>query len=148
MASARVADPERFVHESGNPLAFLSFRPVADGRIVPTDPLAEIATSSAAGVELVCGTNAEEWKLFALMSPAAQSEEHLRKRLTLLVNDPDGALAAYGAEHPDAGPGDLEGAMLTDLVFRIPAVRLVDAHAPTARPTSTCGPGAARPGAG
>jgi len=130
MSSGRIGDPERFVRTSGNPLAFLSFRPVADGRHVPVDPLAEIAAGASAGVELVCGTNAEEWKLFALMSPAAQNEEHLRKRLNLLVADADGALDAYRAEHPDATVAELESAFLTDLVFRIPATRLVEAHAP------------------
>ena len=128
MAGARIADPESVIKRTGNPLAFLSFRPVADGREVPVDPLAEIAAGSAAGVPLLVGTNSEEWKLFALMSPPPTDEAHLRERLALLVADPDAALECYRAAHPDASIAEIEGALLTDLIFRIPAVRLGDAQ--------------------
>jgi len=129
MAGARIADPEGVIQKHGNPLAFLSFRPVADGREVPADPVAAVAAGAAAGVPLIIGTNREEWKLFALMTPAATSDEMLTQRVGLVTDDPGTALEAYRQEHPDAGFGDLEGAVLTDVVFRIPAVRLADAQA-------------------
>lgn len=134
MAGARFADPEAFMHRAGNPLAFLSFRPVADGRDVPLHPLAEIAAGAAQGVSLLCGTTSEEWKLFAMMTPPAADEPGLRQRLAAVTPDPDATIAAYRLEHPEASLGDLEGAVLTDLVFRMPANRLIDAqrtHAPT-----------------
>jgi para-nitrobenzyl esterase len=132
MAAARVADPEAVIERSGNPLAFLSFRPVADGVELPVDPLAAIAAGSAAGVSLVVGTNREEWKLFALASPPPADEAALRQRAALVVSDPDAALAAYREELPGASVADLECALLTDLVFRIPAIRLIEAQAPHA----------------
>ena len=49
------------------------------------------------------------------------------------MTDPDAALEVYRAEQPGASIAELECALLTDLVFRIPAVRLADAqsaHAP------------------
>jgi len=132
MAASRVANPEAVIERTGSPLAFLSFRPVADGTDVPTDPLAAIAGGSAAGVPLLIGTNSEEWKLFAMMSPPPADDVALRQRTELLVSDPDAALEAYRAERSGATVAELECAMLTDLVFRIPAGRLADAQSPHA----------------
>jgi para-nitrobenzyl esterase len=126
---ARLSVPEDVIQRFGSPLAVLPFRPVADGDRVPADPLSAVAGGSAAGIPLVTGTNLEEWKLFALMSPPTETAEALRARLALLTDDPDGALAAYRAEHPEAPPSALEQAVLTDYVFRIPACALADAQA-------------------
>ena len=41
----------------------------------------------------------------------------------------EAALAAYRAAHPGAGPGELLAAVQSDWYFRIPALRLADAHA-------------------
>jgi para-nitrobenzyl esterase len=133
MAATRIADPEGVIERTGNPLAFLSFRPVADDREVPADPLDAVARGAASGVPLLIGTNSEEWKLFAMMSPAPADDAALRQRAALVVTDPDAALEVYRAEQPGASIAELECALLTDLVFRIPAVRLADAqsaHAP------------------
>ncbi len=132
MASERTADPEGVIERTGNPLAFLAFRPVADGTIVPEDPLAAIANGAAAEVPLLIGTNAEEWKLFAMMSPPPADEAALRQRAEVVVTDADAALEVYRAERAGATVADLECALLTDLVFRIPAARLAAAQAPHA----------------
>lgn len=132
MGAARIADPEEVIRRTGNPLAFLPFRPVADGHEVPLDPLAAIADGSAARVPLLVGTNSEEWNLFALMSPPATDEAQLRERLSLVITDPGAALDAYRAEHPDTDLRGLEGAILTDLIFRLPVAQLADAHSPHA----------------
>jgi para-nitrobenzyl esterase len=42
-------------------------------------------------------------------------------------------LSAYRAAHPGASPGELFSAIQTDWYWRIPAVRMADAHATTAR---------------
>jgi para-nitrobenzyl esterase len=133
MGMARLSVPEDVIQRLGSPLAVLPFRPVADGRSVPVDPLAEVARGSAAGVPLVIGTNLEEWKLFSLLLAPTETLEALLVRLALLTDDPEGALAAYRGEHPEAPPSALEQAVLTDYVFRIPACALADAqsaHAP------------------
>ena len=129
MAAARVANPEAVIERTGNPLAFLSFRPVADDVVLPADPLAAIAGGAASGVPLLIGTTAEEWKLFAMASPAPIDEAGLRTRFELVVSDADAALATYRQAHPTASVAELECALITDLVFRIPAVRLADAQA-------------------
>lgn len=129
ISARRIGDPEGVIRRTGNPLGFLAFRPVADGREVPADPVAAIAGGSAAGVPLIVGTNAEEWRLFALASTPPRDDAQLHSRLSLVVDDPDHLLALYRAEHPGLGTGGLEGAVLTDVVFRAPAGRLADAHA-------------------
>lgn len=134
ISAKRISDPEDIIRRTGNPLAFLAFRPVADGIEVPLVPLDAIRAGASAGIPLVCGTNAEEWRLFALMTASPTDETALRARFELISDDPDHLLTLYRAEHPGISPGELEGAALTDLVFRAPASRLSDAqatHAPT-----------------
>jgi len=134
MTAARSADPESYIRRAGSPLGFLSFRPVADGTFIPTDALSAIAEGSAPGVSLLIGTTSQEWRLFAMMTATAQSPDELHARFELLVTDTDEALRLYHEEYADAALSDVEGALLTDLVFRLPAVRLADvqsAHAPT-----------------
>ena len=126
--ASRMADPEAVIRSTGNPLAFLPFRPVADGVHLPADPLEAIARGAGAGVPLIVGTNLEEWKLFAMMSPPATDLDGLRSRLGLITEDVEGALAAYLAEHPGASPTELEVAAMTDVVFRVPAAQLADAQ--------------------
>jgi len=133
VSAARLADPDAIVRRTGSPVAFLAFTPVADGVVVPTDPEAAVAAGSAAGVPLLIGSNLEEWKLFALMAPAPVDDDALRRRFELVTTDVDGALDAYRADDGDRSAADVECALLTDVVFRIPAVRLADAqvaHAP------------------
>ncbi len=133
MNATRMANPEAAVRAHGNPLAFLAFRPVADGGEVPADPLAAIADGAAAGVGLVVGTTLEEWRLFALATPPAPDEAALEDRVGLLCDRPTEAIALYREEQPDATLADLECAVLTDVVFRVPASDLADAqsaHAP------------------
>jgi para-nitrobenzyl esterase len=128
MAIERMSDTEAVIARTGSPLGFLAFRPVRDGQVVPEDPLTAIEDGAATGVPLLIGTNAEEWKLFALMSPPPQTDEDLWRRLELVTDDLEGALAAYRDQMPEAVPADIEGAALTDVMFRMPAVRLADAQ--------------------
>lgn len=128
MSSARLADPESFIQRAGTPLGFLPFRPVADGTIVPADPLAAIANGAAAGVDLLCGTTSQEWRLFSLMVAGPSSEDDLKRRLSMLVTDPDAALAAYLPEYAEETFADVDGAVLTDMVFRAPTVHMADAQ--------------------
>lgn len=130
MNAARLADPEAVIGRTGNPISFLPFTPVADGVVVPSDPVGAVARGSAAGVELIAGTNLEEWKLFALMMPAQiADEDSLRRRVGLVTDDVAALLDAYRVDHPDATPAELESAVLTDVVFRIPTSQLLDAQA-------------------
>ena len=132
MSTARIGDPEAVLRRHRNPLAFLPFRPVADGSVLPSDPLAQVRSGQGAQVPLLIGTNLEEWNLFALMSPPSTERSAVLARLAHVHPDPESVVAAYESEHPDASIAELENAVFTDLVFRAPAVQLADAHRPHA----------------
>lgn len=102
--------------------------PVRDGSHLPSDPLSGIADGTAEGVDVIVGTNLDEWNLFALGSPGGLTEERLRRRFVRDGTfDPDDALHAYRSVLPDASPDEVWAAVMTDKVFRDPARRLLEA---------------------
>jgi len=117
--------------------AGLPFCPTVDGSTLPVAPLEAVRNGAAAGVDLLTGWNAEEMRLFAAMDPrmVAADDDRLRSVVSRLVpGDADAAIAAYrDTVGPDASPGEVLQAVLTDSVFRIPAIRLLEAQAPHAR---------------
>jgi para-nitrobenzyl esterase len=113
----------------------LPFRPVVDGGLLPRPPLDAVREGSAAGVPLVVGTTADEWNLFAVRDSLDDiGEERLRRRATHMLGAERGeeAIALYRAARPEAHNGALWCAILTDRVFRMPAIRLAEAHLPHA----------------
>lgn len=133
VGNERLGDPEEAVRRTGSTLAMLPTRPVADGGVVPVDPSAAIAEGSAAGVALLTGTTSEEWKLFSFARPAIQTNGELRERVALLSDNPDETIAAYQDELSGASVADIEVALLSDVVFRLPALEFAAAqraHAP------------------
>jgi para-nitrobenzyl esterase len=115
----------------------LTFQPVVDGTVLPAPAIEAVRGGSAAGVRLVTGTNADEWNLFHMRSrlTGALSVDQVRRRLGRLVGPDrvDDLLDAYRGARPHADPDDLLCAVMTDHVFRLPAVRLAEAqvaHAP------------------
>lgn len=129
IAAERWGNPEETLRTSGSPTAAIAFRPVADGMSIPIDPLAAVADGAASGVRVLAGHNDEEWRLFAMLMPSAADEEALRNRISLLHADVESVMAAYRIDHPDATPGQIESAILTDVLFRVPTAELLDAQA-------------------
>lgn len=122
----------------------MMWQPVVDGRTLPGPPIERIAAGAAAHVDVMAGTNADDWRLFlAITGELGQITTemltgpvsvHGFRALAAYGLPVDIALAAYRARYPDAGPGDLLAAVETDWWVRIPALRLADAHAgPTSR---------------
>ncbi|MDY7100277.1 MAG: carboxylesterase/lipase family protein [Actinomycetota bacterium] len=111
-------------------LGALPFQPVVDGVVVDRHPLEALRAGAAAGLPMLVGTNADEWKMFDLSSPTPASEESVRADLAraLGADRVDEALAAYREVHPDADHAGLRSAMMTDAVFRMPAVDLAEAR--------------------
>jgi para-nitrobenzyl esterase len=76
------------------------------------------------------GTTRDEWQLFNLALPKVPDDETIARRLDRMTDDAEAMLAAYRAARPDATSNELWCAVMTDRVFRIPAIRLAEAQAP------------------
>jgi para-nitrobenzyl esterase len=118
----------------------MPFHPVVDGDVVPAAPIDRIAAGAGAGVDVLVGTNSDDWRLFPVLSGAVDRvteevltgpvEVHGAQSLAAFGLPAGTALRVYRAASPGASPGDLLAAVLTDWWVRVPALRLADAHAP------------------
>jgi para-nitrobenzyl esterase len=114
----------------------MPWQPVIDGQVLPCAPLEAIAAGSARGVDVLVGTNVDDWRLWLVVSGALGqiTQEILTgpvhtfgyQSLAAYGLDPMTALAAYRARYPTAGPGELLAKVQTDWWMRIPAIRLAD----------------------
>jgi para-nitrobenzyl esterase len=128
LLEAQVTVVER---ETGAGGSGLPFTPVVDGVVLPEAPIDAIGKGQAAGVSVVVGTTRDEWKLFSMMDPSVASldEAGAVKRLGGLMADRSRAgevVAHYRTTQPDVSLSDLWTALATDVIFRIPAVRLAE----------------------
>lgn len=124
---------------AAEPLSGLPFQPVVDGVALPEHPLDAVAAGRVAA-DLVVGTTLEEARLFTLVDPrlADLDEARLSAWCDLAANGtgraPGEALAAYRRRLGEAPVRAVWDAVLTDRVFRIPAIRLAERQS-TYRPT-------------
>ncbi|MFE8976463.1 carboxylesterase/lipase family protein [Streptomyces cyaneofuscatus] len=137
-AAFAAVDPEALltaqteVTRGGNPLTGRnSFQLVVDGELLTQDPAEALRTgSAAAGVDLLLGTNTEEYRLWFVPGGLTERISRLKLRLALLkFKVPNATARTYRANRPDATPGELLGALATDLLLRVPLNRLADARA-------------------
>ncbi len=119
-------------------LSLLPFAPVVDGSVLPAAPLTAFAAGQGSGVPLLIGSNRDEARLFLvaaatidLIDDATLAAVAGAYRLT-----PD-QLAVYRANRPDASPGDILAAVISDWFFRIPPIRVAEARAAAAGGGST-----------
>ncbi len=119
-------DPQRW-----GPLALslLPFAPVVDGDVLPRHPLEAFAAGAAAGVRVLVGSNRDEARLF-LVAPGildAVDEPTLTLGSAAYGLPPEG-LERYRGNRPDASPGDLLAAVVSDWFFTVPAIRHAEAR--------------------
>lgn len=114
----------------------MPFRPVLDGAVLPSHPLAAVAAGEAAGVSLLTGTNRDEMKLFAMLDQTELDDDAVTARLSATGVDAgecDRVLELYRAARRSRGEAcdakDLWSAIETDRFFRAPAHRLASVHA-------------------
>ncbi|MER7851189.1 carboxylesterase family protein [Streptomyces bacillaris] len=135
-AALAAVDPEALlaaqtgVTSGGNPLTGRnSFQLVVDGELLDRDPAEALRAGAASGVDLLMGTNTEEYRLWFVPSGLTDRIGRLKLRLALLkFGVPNATARTYRANRPDATPGELLGALATDLLLRVPLNRLADAR--------------------
>lgn len=122
-------DPERWGGEVVT--SMLPWQPVVDGDVIPARPIDRIVAGAGAGIDLMVGTNTDEHRMFLVPDGAIEhiTEEALAGAVAAYGLPVEAALAAYRAAHRGASAGDLLAAIQTDWYWRIPAIRLADAHA-------------------
>ncbi|MEV5550704.1 carboxylesterase family protein [Streptomyces sp. NPDC052309] len=109
-------DPARWGEAAFN---MMPFEPVRPALVLP-GPDCE--------VELLIGSNAEEYRLFLVPTERLHtlSESTLHATTAAYGLDPAAALPVYRAARPGATPGELLSAVATDWFYRIPAIRLAE----------------------
>jgi para-nitrobenzyl esterase len=108
----------------------MAFIPVVDGDTLPTHPMAAIAGGATAGVPLLTGTTTDEHRLFLVPTGiAANTVDEAVDAITARLGAPAGLADVYRANRPDATPGDVLAALLTDAFFRNPAFAVAAARA-------------------
>jgi para-nitrobenzyl esterase len=122
-------DPERWGREvtvNGMP-----WQPVIDGEVVPARPIDRIVAGAGAGIDLMTGSTLDEFNFFLAPTGAIDqvTAEALAGPIAAYGLPAEETLATYRVARPGVGPGELLSAIQGDWLFRIPALRLADAHA-------------------
>ncbi|WP_438434612.1 carboxylesterase/lipase family protein [Gorillibacterium sp. sgz500922] len=105
------------------------FQPALDGATLPLDPTEAVRAGSAAGVELLVGTNRDEGAYFIRQGAPVLKREQTVGLLQQFGLGPKAAELANGYEVSNDGQAEL----VTDLIFWGPAVRLAEAQLPHGR---------------
>jgi para-nitrobenzyl esterase len=116
-----------------NPL--LAFEPVVDGDSLPVSPLEAVQTGSAARVPLLVGTTRDEWNLFGALDPELKNldDAGLVEKVASRTGGADAValIDAYRCAREGfarTDPVALYLAIESDRIFRIPSIRLAEAH--------------------
>jgi para-nitrobenzyl esterase len=120
----------------GEPLRITVTAPWVDGKILPLPPVEATQVGSAAPLPLIIGTNLDEWKLFSMMDPNGLKidESMMVDRLKFFIppQHVEKIIKAYRKARDSRGdstiPFELVSAVLSDFVFRIPALQMTEGH--------------------
>ena len=120
-------DPERWGEVAAN---LMPFEPVIDGEVLPTRPIDSIVAGAGTEVDVMIGTNTDEEMLFLVPNGAINyiNEDILAGAVAAYGLPVSETIATYRSIRPDASAGELYSSFLTDWFFRIPAIRLAEAH--------------------
>jgi para-nitrobenzyl esterase len=118
------------------------FQPVVDGQTLPERPIEAIRGGSARDVAVIVGTALEEWKGLGAREPGIQDLDDaglLARLSSLLPSDfVPGLVNAYQVALQKRGgevtPYEVLAAIQTDLMFRMPAIHLVEAQRDNSTP--------------
>ncbi|GAA1324769.1 carboxylesterase/lipase family protein [Pseudonocardia xinjiangensis] len=117
-------------------LSLLPFMPTVDGEVVPRPPLEAITAGRGADVALLIGSNQDEARLFFVSDGSIDAvDEAALAAAAGAYGLPAESIEVYRRNRPDARPGDLLAAILTDWFYRVPAVRVAEARTGGTAPT-------------
>jgi para-nitrobenzyl esterase len=117
--------------------------PVVDGTVLPRQSLDQIRDGLNAGVPVIIGTNRDEMRYFAMGNRRLTEgdESVVRRALAKTLGDEaaaDELMDAYAKARADRGeattPFDLWVAIESDRMFRVPSLRMAEAHAAAGSP--------------
>ncbi|MGW3952424.1 carboxylesterase/lipase family protein [Streptomyces sp. NPDC004752] len=108
----------------------IPFAPVVDGDVLPATPWQALADGAGRDIELLVGHTRDEHRLFSLIDGVLGqvTQEQAETALHILAPGPDGA-RRYREGFPAAGPEELYELVNADWLFRMPTLRLAQAHA-------------------
>ncbi|MFG2772223.1 carboxylesterase/lipase family protein [Streptomyces sp. NPDC048350] len=114
------------------------FLPVIDGVTLTRHPVEALLHGAAAGVDVMIGWTREEANFGFALDPgyAAADREQVTARIaeTFGADAAPGVYATYERARPGARPADVLMDLITDELFRVPALRLAEARAESGRP--------------
>ena len=121
--------------------AGMPFRPIVDGELLRVHPDTAIAMGATASLDVLAGTNRDEFRLFTFAQPEIPTldDDGLGRLLDGYLDDAGMSVTARAvidcfrtareSRGLGARPRDLFEAIGTDLVFRLPTLRFLSAHA-------------------
>jgi para-nitrobenzyl esterase len=107
-----------------------AFTLVRGSNLVPVDPIDAFTNGRGADIPILIGTTTEEYRLWFMPTGVVGTitKVHvLLARLKFKISA--AAVRLYGRNRPGATPGEILGALATDLLLRVPANRIADARA-------------------
>lgn len=109
----------------------IMFAPVADGELIPLNPYECIRNGCARDIKLMIGTTADEvcyWKLYYddIETQAGQILEEECNMLSLNIEKYDNEIHEYLAMQPDVPLVDRYLSLFSDLMFRVPSIKLAE----------------------
>ncbi|MER7951821.1 carboxylesterase family protein [Streptomyces sp. NPDC096079] len=138
-------DPERLlaaqtaVTAKGNPvLSGHAFHIVVDGDVLPDHPGDLLADGASADVELLMGTNTDEYRLWFVPGGHIDRVGSLAQRLLLRKGRiPPRVAKVYREGRPQEKPGEVLGAIAADKLLRVPLNMFADARLHTGGAAAT-----------
>ncbi len=106
------------------------FSPVVDGHVLPVDPWTGLAAGAGRDIPLMAGHNRDEWRLFLALGevPAGGITDELADTTLRVFGPGPDAEQRIRAAFPDADAETLYVTARSDRMFRIPTLRLAEAH--------------------
>ncbi|WP_279579736.1 carboxylesterase family protein [Fodinicola feengrottensis] len=112
------------------------FGAYVDGTLVKAPTIDRVSQGNARGIDLIVGSNRDEFRYFAQFDPRVLSITQPQYSVvfpTVLAKQRAAMVAAYQGARPGASEGDIVLAMINDQAMRVPATRLAAAQSRFAR---------------